>query len=136
MDRAKAGREDPPRESADRVLGSQNHVRPSGRTPQESKTAIVQFLEESGVIVVMIVVHDLALTGRLNGFLFGYGGLGFKGSGLDDTLNLWRITHSFCWRRVTYLLGWSLEIAGWKRAMFPPRSLRSQWFNVSQGDTP
>ena len=49
---------------------------------QESKTVMqfVQFLEENGVIVM----PNLASTGRLNGFSFGLGGLSFKGSSLGD----------------------------------------------------
>ncbi len=49
---------------------------------REPKTVIkfVQFLEENGVTVL----PNLASTGRLNGFSFGYEGLSFKGSGLGD----------------------------------------------------
>ncbi|WP_436395144.1 relaxase/mobilization nuclease domain-containing protein [Acidithiobacillus ferriphilus] len=51
-------------------------------TIQEPKTAIqfVQFLEDNGVIVM----PNLASTGRLNGFSFGCDGLSFKGSSLGD----------------------------------------------------
>ncbi|MHB1321366.1 MAG: relaxase/mobilization nuclease domain-containing protein [Acidithiobacillus ferrivorans] len=61
---------------------------------QEPKTAIqfVQFLEENGVIVM----PNLASTGKLNGFSFLCDGLGFKGSSLGEGYkwsNLSKVIH-------------------------------------------
>jgi hypothetical protein len=92
-------------------------VRPSGRTPQESKTAIAlfPFLEDNSVNFV----PNLAPTGMLNGLPFWYGGLCFKCSGFGDidTFNLWCRSLSLSWPGVTYLVLLSLGIAGRERGL-------------------
>ena len=61
---------------------------------REPKTVMqfVQFMEENGVVVA----PNLASSGRLNGFSFGYDGLSFKGSSLGDRYkwsNLSKVIH-------------------------------------------